>query len=450
MRRYIALLTLLIIIHHTQLVAQIKVGDSTLLNAEDKAQLENTAPVDDQVSMKEKTFFKIGGALRYNYQYRDWSESHKKHGGSFTFDTWRINVDGQSKGILLSLEYRFYSGYHMFHHGWFGYDITPNTQIQLGINKVPFGIMPFASHSWWFQTPYYVGLEDDYDMGLKVTNTTDNWHFDFGYYKSAEPAISGSSLASARYSYDVVPAAQIIYSEDIPTNGVLNPNTPGPAEDSITLEDVPTADTILYSANKEVNQFNVRVAYDITEDFQVGISGELGGIYNQDIDEMGNHWSTAIHLTKTWNNFNLLTEYVYYKYNLPDAPGQSQNSIVMGAYDAPYNVVSEAQMFLAGLSYTIETDLGPISSFTIYDNYTYMDKQIPGFVNTQQHVFGCLVSAGQLFTYIDVASGQNHPWLGPFGENWNNALSEGVSGENKPLESPKWHTRVNINFGYYF
>ncbi len=450
MTRYIILFTTLLLLSIYKVPAQLVVGDSTLREAETKSELENTAPLDDRVSMKERTFFKIGGALRYNYQFRDWSKSHRKQGGAFTFDTWRINVDGQSKGILLSLEYRFYSGFHMFHHGWFGYNITPDTQIQLGINKVPFGIIPFASHSWWFQTPYYVGLEDDYDMGIKVTNTFGKLDLDLAYYKTAEPSISGSSLASARYSYDVVPASRIQFTGTLPTSGPLNPNTPGPDEDTLAIVDPIVADTLLYSANSEANQFNLRAAYNVNDELQIGISGEYGGIYNQDTDEMGNHWANAVHLKKQWGNYEFLAEYVYYQYNLPESPGNEPGTVVMGAYDAPYRVATEAQMIVVGLSYILETDWGPVSSLTFYNNYTYMDKINPEFRDTQQNVLGCLISAGQLFTYVDLAAGQNHPWLGPYDENWNTGLSEGASGKNRSFEETEWHVRFNINFGYYF
>jgi hypothetical protein len=38
--------------------------------------------------------------------------------------------------------------------------------MKLGVSQVPFVIPGFASHYWWFQIPYYLGLEDDYEMGL--------------------------------------------------------------------------------------------------------------------------------------------------------------------------------------------------------------------------------------------------------------------------------------------
>ncbi len=123
----------------------------------------------------------------------------------------------------------------------------------------------------------------------------------------------------------------------------------------------------------------------------------------------------------------------------------------MGAYDFPYQVAAEAQLYMLGLSYTFYVDWGPISSLTVYDNYTYLDKANPRFIDTQQHVLGCLISAGQMYTYLDLASGRNHPWLGPFEENWNQALSQGSVDANQVVHSaPDWHTRLNVNVGYYF
>lgn len=415
-----------------------------MLEADGKVDLEHTAPVNPSVEEEDEPVLRIGGALRFNYQFRDWSQFHKDQGGAFTFDTWRINVDAQAKGILMSMEYRFYSGFSMFHHGWVGYNITPQTQVQLGINQVPFGLLPYASHSWWFQTGYYVGLEDDYDMGIKLLHKTEKWDLAIAFYKEAEPVLTGSSLASARYSYDVVPT--------LPANipQIITRGTPGTAEDSV-ITSLPVS-----GQNREVNQLNIRGAYRVTPDIELGISLQAGGIYNQEaadfgVDEMGSHYAAAVHLNATFNRFNLLAEYAHYEYNLPDMPNQTEDAVVMGAYDLPYFVASEASLYLVGLSYRLNVEWGPVSSLTFYDNYSYMDKANGDFVDTQQHTLGCLVSAGQLFTYIDIASGRNHPWLGPFEENWTQSLAAGSLGSDGSLNTdPEWHTRVNINIGYYF
>ncbi len=113
---------------------------------------------------------RIGGALRVNYGYQDWSETSKDKGGDFAFDTFRFNLDGSIKDIIFSAEYRFYPEYdfNTIHHGYMGYNFTDDLQVQLGIHQVPFGLQPFASHNFWFSGLYYIGLEDDYDMGIKL------------------------------------------------------------------------------------------------------------------------------------------------------------------------------------------------------------------------------------------------------------------------------------------
>jgi hypothetical protein len=56
------------------------------------------------------------------------------------------------------------------------------------------------------------------------------------------------------------------------------------------------------------------------------------------------------------------------------------------------------------------------------------------------NVTGVLVSAGNVYTYIDAAQGKDQPWLGPV---WGDALSSGTVDAD-------WEMRFNINIGYYF
>ena len=116
---------------------------------------------------------KFGGALRVNYNYQDWQENDKDRYGEFDFDTFRLNLDGEIKDIIFSAEYRFYpqDDWNAPHHAWFGYNINDDMQAQLGIQQVPFGLQPYASHNFWFSGAYYVGLEDDYDLGVKFLYT---------------------------------------------------------------------------------------------------------------------------------------------------------------------------------------------------------------------------------------------------------------------------------------
>ena len=78
----------------------------------------------------------------------------------------------------------------------------------------------------------------------------------------------------------------------------------------------------------------------------------------------------------------------------------------------------------------------------IRDSYTYFIKGPSGFDASHSNVVGCMVTSGSVYTYVDVATGKNHPWLGP-GSNWTNALAAGGA-------NASWETRVNVNVGYYF
>ncbi|HKJ78671.1 MAG TPA: hypothetical protein VKA10_04005, partial [Prolixibacteraceae bacterium] len=130
--------------------------------------------------------FEFGGAMRFNLLSTNYESGSNSLNPQFTWDTWRLNVDGSMSGIDLSFEYRFYPtfGTHFIHHGFLGYAFTDNVYMELGVTQVPFGITTWASHSWWFQGPYYVGLEDDYDMGINFDITTgENGILSLAYFR---------------------------------------------------------------------------------------------------------------------------------------------------------------------------------------------------------------------------------------------------------------------------
>src|SRR5690554_5463657 len=144
---------------------------------------------------------KIGGAIRYNLLSTYYESGGSTQNPQMTWDTWRLNVDGSLSGIDLSFEYRFYpsSDTHFLHHGYFGYAFSQDVYMKLGVSQVPFGIPGFASHNWFFQIPYYVGLEDDYDMGISFDiKPVDNIDLSLAYFRQAEPSGPGADRKSTR------------------------------------------------------------------------------------------------------------------------------------------------------------------------------------------------------------------------------------------------------------
>ncbi len=357
----------------------------------------------------------LGGALRFNYNLSSWKPQQKKRGGDFGFDVFRVNAKASYKDVYLDAEYRLYSkgfGGGMLKQGIIGYNPNSDNQFQMGLVQAPFGITEYNSHNWFFNINYYVGLEDDYDMGLKYQHQADNWHVALAYFKNAEELNFGnnSDLSPDRYSYDVS-------SINIDGENVLR--------------------------NKEVNQVNGKFNYliknnNLKHDF--GLSGEYGGLYNLDTEEMGNHSAAAIHYELTGKKFNLKAQASYYQFNPKEPTGQPDNVIAMGAYGAEYLVAAEASTYTLGLSYDIPVKLGPISNIQLYNDFGYINKTEEDFENSMMNVTGALVSAGNVYTYIDYAAGKDQPWLGP---NWTNGLAQGDP-------NAQWESRFNINVGYYF
>ncbi|WP_373073418.1 porin [Sulfurimonas sp.] len=162
--------------------------------------------------------FSLGGALRANYvqdsSKTDTANASKGSQGVFDLDMARINVDYKKDNILGKFEYRWYPGfgntqngtnYSFIHTLWVGYDFDSTTQIQVGINRVPFGATAYAtSNSWFFDQHHYVGLSDDMDLGIKLTGEFNNFKYVLAYYPKSEPDGIGAGGESTRYAYDVV------------------------------------------------------------------------------------------------------------------------------------------------------------------------------------------------------------------------------------------------------
>lgn len=362
--------------------------------------------VDDHVT--------IGGALRFNAFYKNWEgqEKNQDKGGELAFDTFILSASAKKKGIELTAEYRFYQGYHFLRKGYIGGNLSENMKLKLGVVQVPFGMLPFASNSWFFSTPYYLGLEDDYDAGLVWEYQPGKWDFRAAYFKNSEGSFTGSSPHSARFSYDVV------------------------------------------GNSEEVGQGNLRAAYHFTKNWEFGLSGQYGRLYNKMSRNFGDNYAYAAHLKGGMGNFGLKGEFIGFDFS-PKPPYDHQaGTVKMGAYDFPYQVARRGRIYLIGLDYDLKVDWGPIERLTFYEDFSYFQKGIQNFSDSQMNIIGVRVDAGRFMGFFDVASGQSHPWLGPA---WTEAFARGSDGSfpqqpGELEEEPdvEWTTRFNVNLGYYF
>ncbi len=364
----------------------------------------------------EEKAVEIGGALRFNYNLSSWKPGQKERGGDFGFDLFRINVKAIHKGVKLNAEYRLYSsgfGGGMLKQGWVAYDFNQKNEIQFGLTQVPFGITQYNSHNWFFSINYYLGLEDDHDMGMKYKHRGDKWDFDIAFFKNAEELRFGdnSDISDSRYSYDVS-------SIDLPGSGKS-------------------------LRNKETNQVNVKAIYKIGEGrvkHQLGASVQYGGLYNLDTKETGHHSAFTGHYELNAGSYNLKLQLTQYKLDAKNPADQPSEVIAMTAYGAPYLIAAQGNLYTIGMTYTMVVKWGPISNLQLYNDFGVLDKSNQDFESSFMNVTGVLLTAGNVYTYFDLASGKNHPWLGDV---WTSAFAEGTPNTD-------WEFRFNINMGYYF
>lgn len=351
----------------------------------------------------------FGGALRGNIMATNYDDQLTDP-ENVLFDTLMGSASLDYEGWDGNTQFRYYNSdgneSAFFHDGWLGYRWDKAQQsVKVGITKVPFGVLPFASNNYFFSLAYYVGLEDDYDVGAVYNLEHGPWSFKAGYFIREEWNGFGQSMDSARYSYDVV----------------RSPN----------------------SANQERNQFNLWAQRTVELENGVTLSPGASLMYkmipNDITDQNGGMWAAAIHTQVDYGAFNLKLEYSHYRYDLKNPGYQSQDIVVMGAYDAPYNVATEGDILVASASYQVPVHNRLIRSVTFYNDYSAILKSHDGYHASQQNVTGAFLDMDPILIYVDFALAQNAPFIGP---NYGNALAQGID--------DSWRFRFNINCGIYF
>jgi len=384
---------------------------------------------------------RVGGAIRANYTIGDYDTgvdgpSRGGHGGNFELDVFRVNLDYSQGAWVAKGEYRWYDGYNFAHTLWGGYNLSNGGQIQVGLNRAPFGVGPYgAANSWFFSQSYYVGLSDNMKLGIKYSLPIKNWNIDVAYYACPAPNGRGTSSDSARYSYDIV------------DNGST------------------------YSHYRERNQVNFRAIYslkDIIVPTDLGCSLQWGELkadkeYADDSDAIAG----AIHAKSTLGNWGLklqLTKYSYdakYKHGSEvDAQGNpipiTDDLITMGAYDFAWPVASEGLIPSAALSYTWKpASIEWIDSITFYNDYSIIikDGQTAAgqdFNDSAMNVTGMAIAHDGWYIYVDYAYSDGNYFVGNDGDSYGDTYADSEVGDFGANKNNKWNGRFNINFGYYF
>lgn len=345
------------------------------------------------VSAEEETDVNIGGAVRLNYNWKDYGDDDD---GAFDFELFAVDVDVTRGNWFVDAQFRFYQTFDAVHHAEIGYRFSDEDTVVAGVSQVPFGISPYASHGFWFGGTYYLGFEDDYDTGIKWTRTVDNWTFDTAYFFNSE---YDDSSRYGRYSFDIA---------------------------SIDGRD-----------NKEDGQANIRAQYALG-DHTIGASLQAGKIRNNTTNSLGNHYAGAVHFDGHFGSWNLQLQHIYYEFEQASELQTADGRIAMSAFDFPFEIATEANVTSFNVAKTFSVGNEFVDKVICYNDFTY--TATPNefqLTDSIQNVTGCTLIKGGLYTYIDWIAGKNMWFAG----------GPGIGVYDGP---EKWHSRLNINIGYYF
>jgi hypothetical protein len=380
----------------------------------------------------------IGGAIRANYVQGDYTKDDTGapqrggNGGNFELDVFRVNLDFSKDNWLGKAEYRWYDGYNFLHTGWVGYESKELGHIEVGLNRVPFGVGPYGpANSWFFDQHYYVGLSDHMKLGAKLTRSFGNLTLDAGYYFRDMPDGRGASSDSARYSFAVVDE---------------------------NVGDMP-------GAYRETHQVNARAVYSIEKlKTDIGVSAQWTVLDARDSRaEDSDAYAVSVHTKSTFGPVGLMLQLTSYDFNPKYRVGAngvrpSNDLINMGAFDFAWPAASKGLIPSIALSYTIQSPVSWIDSITFYNDYSVIikDGSLNGadFNDSAMNVTGMAIARGNWFIYVDYAISNGNYFVGNKGDDYgfgnDGSYANASVGDFGANRNDKWNGRFNINFGYYF
>lgn len=360
--------------------------------AEMQAQIDKLT-ANEGTAAKSDDFVEIGGAVRFGYQYND-DNSH--NGGDMKFDTFRLDVRGQVKGISILSKWRWFQNHKaLIQVAEMGYDFTESSNLKGGLTLVPFGNQEYNSHNFDLSPNFYMGLEDVYQLGATYTYDNNGLNIQASFFKN------DSSVAG--------------FGEDSYSPTLNTKNSDGSKIGAYNT-----------GALRIVNTFTL----DEKTNIEVGASGLYGGVLDNDTrSNVGEYKAFAAHSTMNFDRLNIQLQATHYEYDLEG----DVKSLGMAFYGGVYSTIAtRATSYTANVKYGFPVNWGPIELLELYNDYTLVTDKPESYADTYDNTIGLGVAAGNVYCFFDWHTQRNFS---------NMAVSKAASSTSHYF---------NANFGYYF
>lgn len=368
------------------------------------APAEKPEPITLASTHTKDTGITIGGAVRFQYVAGDYNRGVNKRKGDIQFDIFRLDLKGKVHGVILDAQWRWFQYMTAIQHAWVGYDFTDTSQLQIGLTRIPFGNQPFDSHSFFFSSNYYVGLEDTYAAGVEYVYSGDPWNVQLAFFKNDTTGGVGGGNRTNSYSYDILGVRE-------PGEGIFD----APSHDAGSIDTVAARAAYTFKPTSDLS-------------VQLGASGMYGGLQDPN-RRIGHYYAAALHSDINYKRWNLKLQASRYAYSTDT----HATGLVVGAYAYYDTIAAKANTYTAGVAYHLPVSWGPVQSLDIYNDYSLINNKSGGLRSTFMNDLGVGVTAGDMYTYFDFVTARNQPFIG------------GSMAGNGKVDN-----RFNINFGFYY
>lgn len=385
-----------------------------------KSKVENLENKKSRKEKGKKQGIEIGGAVRYQFTWSEFDKDNSDRAGDLDFNLFRLDLDGEVDNIILSAQYRWYDYMNVVHHAWIGYEFSDKQTLKFGIQEVPFGNFPRSANSFFYSTAYFVGLQADFDTGLNWTYEDKRYRVDVGYYPNDElGGVDGwVEDRKDRYSFDVV--------------GLRLEGESIFADPSAELGESNTINARFSRKYTIAPKFNIEpgVSYQQGNLSQDGSWNSIEALGNE-ATKVGEHSSWAAHLNIDWQAFNFQFQFASYENTIKNYDAKQ---FVVGSFNFYGSIPATADTWLTNIAWEKAVNFGPIKKIRLFNDYSRLTNKSDGSDPTWMNSTGMIVSAGPLYTYIELFRAKNQPFVG-------GSLVRNDSEDKQ---------RLNINIGYYF
>ena len=378
---------------------------------------------------QEAAALKFDGAVRMWVEALSWNDQRK---WMPEFDTARLGFKYDDGRFLAAGRERFYhytsrqtgagKGASMLFNEylWAGYRFADKSELHVGQERMPFGLLPYASNNFFESMAWYAGYEDTYAMGVHYQRNIGGLHANLALLPS-----DGRHLLSWTDS-----------------TGELD-----------GLDSVRFSNHLMNSyGREEKNTFVGRLAYTMpfaAGKTEVGASVLAGRLAATDPAlASGHRRAAALHMSAAFGRLGVQLETIRYA-NSFDGHGSitgdwygacNRDCVIIGAYGFTNRLAARGNIDIANVSYKLPGSIGPFSGFVVYNDWSRLRKSAAGYADSYQNVTGVTFSSGGWAIIVDVANATNEPYLSP---GFGNALATGGGAKSSGH-------RFNANIGYYF